>query len=81
MVPLLDEMLLLQQQEGRVWTPSKMIAFLGSKIEDTSSIYYWAWKNNIPVYCPGITDGSYFSINNSKGNDHTRRWNSKTSYM
>lgn len=57
-VPLLDEMLIIQEQEGKVWTPSKMIAYLGSKINNTSSIYYWAWKNNIPVYCPGITDGS-----------------------
>ena len=21
-------------------------------------MYYWAWKNDIPVYCPAITDGS-----------------------
>jgi len=23
-----------------------------------SSVYYWCWKNNIPVFCPAITDGS-----------------------
>ena len=57
-VPLLDEMLNLQKSQGIVWTPSKMIHFLGSKINNTESIYYWAWKNNIPVYCPAITDGS-----------------------
>jgi deoxyhypusine synthase len=22
------------------------------------SVYYWAWKNNIPVFCPALTDGS-----------------------
>jgi deoxyhypusine synthase len=21
-------------------------------------VYYWAWRNQIPVYCPAITDGS-----------------------
>jgi hypothetical protein len=21
-------------------------------------VYFWAWKNNIPVFCPAITDGS-----------------------
>lgn len=35
-----------------------MIAFLGQKINHPDSIYYWAYKNNIPVYCPALTDGS-----------------------
>ena len=35
-----------------------MIRHLGKKIDDPESIYYWAYKNNIPVYCPAITDGS-----------------------
>lgn len=35
-----------------------MIARLGEKIDNESSVYYWAWKNNIPVFCPGLTDGS-----------------------
>ena len=40
------------------WTPSRMIARLGKEIQDESSIYFWCWKNQIPVYCPAITDGS-----------------------
>lgn len=35
-----------------------MIAKLGEKINDENSIYYWAWKNSIPVFCPALTDGS-----------------------
>jgi deoxyhypusine synthase len=35
-----------------------MIAFLGMKINHPDSIYYWAYKNNIPVFCPALTDGS-----------------------
>lgn len=40
------------------WTPSKVIARLGREINDESSVYYWAWKNDIPVFCPALTDGS-----------------------
>lgn len=35
-----------------------MIKFLGEKINNTDSILYWAAKNNIPVFCPAITDGA-----------------------
>ena len=31
---------------------------IGKRICNESSILYWAWKNNIPVYVPGITDGA-----------------------
>ena len=31
---------------------------LGKEINDESSIYYWASKNNIPVFSPALTDGS-----------------------
>ena len=35
-----------------------MIARLGQEIQNEDSIYYWAWKNKIPVYSPALTDGS-----------------------
>ncbi|CAG7833407.1 unnamed protein product [Allacma fusca] len=56
--PILDEMVAIQKQTGEVWSPSKMIAKLGEKINNEESIYYWAWKNDIPVYSPALTDGS-----------------------
>lgn len=31
---------------------------LGERINDESSIYYWAAKNKIPVFSPALTDGS-----------------------
>ena len=31
---------------------------IGKRICNESSILHWAWKNNIPVYVPGITDGA-----------------------
>jgi deoxyhypusine synthase len=40
------------------WVPSKMINRLGKEINDERSVYYWAWKNDIPVFCPALTDGS-----------------------
>jgi len=58
LLPLLDEMLDDQKKKGTIWTPSTMIHRLGERINDPSSIYYWATKNNIPVFCPAITDGS-----------------------
>jgi deoxyhypusine synthase len=45
-------------EEPQHWTPSKIIARLGKEINDERSVYYWAWKNDIPVFCPALTDGS-----------------------
>ncbi len=39
-----------------------MIEYMGKEINNEKSIYYWAWKTNIPVFCPAITD---FSIGDS----------------
>ncbi|XP_011332794.1 probable deoxyhypusine synthase isoform X2 [Ooceraea biroi] len=58
LVPKLDVMLDEQKQKGAKWTPSKMIARLGEEINHEESIYYWAAKNKIPVFCPALTDGS-----------------------
>ena len=44
--------------QGEIWTPSKMIKLLGERIENEESVYYWCSKNNLPVFCPAITDGS-----------------------
>lgn len=47
-----------EQKNGTVWTPSKIIHYLGKEINDERSIYYWAERNGIPVFCPALTDGS-----------------------
>ncbi|EJT71666.1 deoxyhypusine synthase [Gaeumannomyces tritici R3-111a-1] len=64
-VPILDKMLDEQEEsKGKGddaeinWTPSRVIHRLGKEINDERSVYYWAWKNNIPVFCPALTDGS-----------------------
>ncbi|KZV36750.1 deoxyhypusine synthase [Dorcoceras hygrometricum] len=57
-IPIFDRMLHEQNLQNIIWTPSKVIARLGKEINDESSYLYWAYKNNIPVFCPGLTDGS-----------------------
>jgi len=41
-----------------VWTPSTMIRRLGDELNDDRSICTWAARNNIPIFCPALTDGS-----------------------
>lgn len=57
-MPLLDEMVAEQKEKGTKWTPSKIIEKLGHAINNPDSVYYWAAKNNIPVFSPALTDGS-----------------------
>ena len=62
-VPILDTMLEEQEasrddEDPLVWTPSRVIHRLGKAIDNPESIYYWAYKNDIPVFCPALTDGS-----------------------
>uniref|UniRef100_A0A2P2KK23 deoxyhypusine synthase n=1 Tax=Rhizophora mucronata TaxID=61149 RepID=A0A2P2KK23_RHIMU len=57
-IPIFDQMLKEQIEENITWSPSKLIARLGKEINDESSYLYWAYKNKITVFCPGLTDGS-----------------------
>ncbi len=62
-VPILEKMLEEQEasregEEPLHWTPSKVIHRLGREIDDERSVCYWAWKNDIPIFCPALTDGS-----------------------
>ncbi|TNN80588.1 Deoxyhypusine synthase [Liparis tanakae] len=58
MRPILKQMLEEQNTQGVRWTPSKVIHRLGKEINNPESIYYWAYKNNIPVFSPALTDGA-----------------------
>ncbi|KAH7107968.1 Deoxyhypusine synthase [Auriculariales sp. MPI-PUGE-AT-0066] len=57
-VPILDKLLEEQKVDGTIWTPSSVIRRLGKEINNENSVYYWAYKNDIPVFCPALTDGS-----------------------
>lgn len=49
---------ILEKHKNETLLPSQLIKILGEEINNEKSIYYWAAKNNIPVYCPAIMDGS-----------------------
>ncbi|CAG9465999.1 unnamed protein product [Pedinophyceae sp. YPF-701] len=71
MMPVLDAMK-EEQDAGERWSPSTMIRRLGKEIDNEESVYYWCWKNDIPVFCPALTDGSigdmlYFHTYRSEG--------------
>jgi deoxyhypusine synthase len=48
----------LERYKASIQTPSDVINSLAKEINNKESTYYWANKNNIPVYCPAIMDGS-----------------------
>ncbi|KAI9924315.1 hypothetical protein ASPWEDRAFT_52883 [Aspergillus wentii DTO 134E9] len=70
LVPILDKM--LEEQEAAKkkaletgdeedelhWTPSRITERLGREINNEDSVLYWAARNNIPIFCPALTDGS-----------------------
>ncbi|RAL11181.1 deoxyhypusine synthase [Aspergillus homomorphus CBS 101889] len=70
LVPILDKMLEEQEvakkkaletgdeEDELHWTPSRITERLGREINNEESVLYWAARNNIPVFCPALTDGS-----------------------
>ena len=41
------------------WAVSDMLMEIGSLLNDPQSVLYQAAKNNVPVFCPAITDGAF----------------------
>lgn len=39
----------------------EIIEEFGKRVKDRNSIIYWAHRNDIPIYVPGITDGAFGS--------------------
>ncbi|XP_070703836.1 deoxyhypusine synthase-like [Pempheris klunzingeri] len=56
--PILKQMLVEQNTQSVRWTPSKMIRRLGKEINNPESVCFWAYKNNIHVFSPALTDGA-----------------------
>ncbi|MFH0875497.1 MAG: deoxyhypusine synthase family protein [archaeon] len=48
----------LYKKQAR-WAVSDMIREIGLMLDDNNSILYQAAKHNVPIFCPGITDGSF----------------------
>ncbi len=58
MMPFLKKLLEEQKKTGKIATPTEITRRLGEMTDNKESVLFWAAKNNIPVFCPGITDGS-----------------------
>jgi deoxyhypusine synthase len=56
--PILEDLYQQQKKTGKATKASDIVAALGKKINNKESIYYWAQKNKVAVYCPVITDGA-----------------------
>jgi deoxyhypusine synthase len=44
-------------KSSKEFSPSEIIKYIGSNLNETSFLY-WAFKNDIPIYVPGIVDGA-----------------------
>lgn len=57
LIPMFEEIL-----EGRDSISTReLIDAVASRIDDESSLLYWSHKNDVPIFVPGITDGSFGS--------------------
>ena len=71
--PLLKELVEEQEKKKYHFSPSEVIARMGKAIHHKESIYYWAQKNDIPVFCPAFMDGAigdncyFFNYNRKPG--------------
>ncbi len=61
MQPILKELYQIKKK----WSTKDLIWEFGKRLESEKngkdSIMYWAWKNKIPMFVPGITDGAFGS--------------------
>jgi len=46
-------------EKKKVWTPSEIFREIGLILNDENSILFQAAKNNVPIFCPAITDGAF----------------------
>ena len=58
MNPFLERINNEYTKQGKIITTRQFCAEIGKEINHEESIYYWCYKNDIPVYCPAPTDGS-----------------------
>ena len=57
MQPILNEI----TKEKKSFSTKEIIWEFGKRIDNEDSILHWAYKNQIPIYVPGITDGAFGS--------------------
>lgn len=47
-----------EQKKGTIWNSRTLLKKAGEKLSE-NSILYWCAKNDIPVFCPALTDGAF----------------------
>ena len=55
---LMLEILNILYKKQKRWAVSELLKEIGLMLNDESSILYQAAKNDIPIFCPAITDGA-----------------------
>lgn len=53
--PILDKL----YKKKKRWAVSEMFREIGLMLKDETSILYQAAKNNVPIFCPAVTDGAF----------------------
>ncbi|MBI2545354.1 MAG: deoxyhypusine synthase family protein [Candidatus Aenigmarchaeota archaeon] len=56
---IIHDMLKKVYDKKKRWTVSELLMEIGSMLNDENSILYQASKNNVPIFCPAITDGAF----------------------
>lgn len=46
-------------EKQKVWPVSELLREIGLTLNDENSFLYQAAKNNVPIFCPAITDGAF----------------------
>ncbi|MFN3909846.1 MAG: deoxyhypusine synthase family protein [Candidatus Anstonellaceae archaeon] len=57
--PFFKSQLEKQKKLSKPIIPSELLKDLGLYLNDPSSFIYWCAKNNIPIFCPALTDGAF----------------------
>ena len=56
---IITNILLKLYKKKNRWAVSDMLKEIGLMLNDEDSILYQAAKNNVPIFCPAITDGAF----------------------
>ncbi|MBN2127079.1 MAG: deoxyhypusine synthase family protein [Candidatus Diapherotrites archaeon] len=55
----MNELLLKLYEKQKRWAVSDLLKEIGLTLNDEQSILFQAAKNNVPIFCPAITDGAF----------------------
>ena len=55
---IMSEYLKKAYEKQKRWPVNELFTEFGEYLQDKNSILYQATKNNVPIYCPAVTDGA-----------------------